>query len=91
MINFNVRLYNPFSNRFDSGRFWHGVVGSTRKAWEIQIMKTNTVFEIDFQLTVRQDHAGIKLELGLVGYNICAQIYDTRHWNDEENRWHVYD
>lgn len=91
MIDINLRLSNPFSDHFNSGRTWNGIIGSSYKCWEVQIMETNTVLEFNFALTFRQDHAGIRLELGLLGRNICAQIYDARHWNRNENRWENYD
>jgi hypothetical protein len=90
VINFNFRLYNPFSDHFNSGRAWNGLVGSSHKAWEVQIMETNNIVEFDFSLTFRQDHAGIKIELGLFGRNVSMQIYDTRHWNRNENKWMEY-
>ena len=91
MININLRFYNPFSDRFNSGRSWAGTVGSSYKAWEIQLMKTNSIVEFNFRLNFRQDHAGIEIELGLLGHNLRAQIYDTRHWNSNENKWVDYD
>ncbi len=91
MINLHFRLSNPYSDHFNSGRTWNGIIGSSYKAWEVQVMETNNIVEFEFRLTFRQDHAGISLELGLLGRNICAQIYDTRHWNHNENKWKNYD
>lgn len=89
MISFYFNLRNPFSDRFDSGWCKTGKIGKN-KAWEIQVMKTNTIIEASGRLTFRQDHSGINLELGLLGYNICAQMYDIRHWDYENKCWVVY-
>jgi hypothetical protein len=28
---------------------------------------------------------------GLFGYALEFSVYDTRHWNHQENRWEIYD
>lgn len=89
MINIDFSFDNPFSSRWDSGHSLHGVLIG-HKMWEVQVMKTPVIAGFAFRWTIRQDHAGIRLELGLFGYNISAQIYDTRHWNDEDDNWTVY-
>jgi hypothetical protein len=37
----------------------------------------------------RQDHAGAMLMLMLFRWCLHAQVYDTRHWNDEIGGWQV--
>ena len=39
---------------------------------------------IDFraEITAKQSHSGLKLCLGLLGFNVDFNIYDTRHWAD---------
>lgn len=91
MINISFSIRNPWSNHFDSGRVWHGRFGHSNKSWEIQIMRTTDIVSFEFGFTIRQDHAGIRFELGLFGRNICIQVYDVRHWNDEKGCWKVYD
>jgi hypothetical protein len=90
MIYLYFKISNPFSSRFNSGRIWNGLIGLGHRAWEIQVMKTNSIVEFEFSITSRQDHAGVRLELGLLGRNICAQIYNTRHWDSEKNTWAKY-
>ena len=89
MLFFNVNLTNPWSSKFKSLKVWHGQCGRYR-AWEVQIMKTNTVLEVEVGYTVKQDHAGLTVELGLFGYNIQAQYYDCRHWDHDNNCWQIY-
>jgi hypothetical protein len=35
----------------------------------------------------RQSHAGLDIELGLLGYCVRFNFYDNRHWNIAEGRW----
>lgn len=90
MLFLNLKIQNPWSNRFESLYDKSGLTPIKNKAWEIQVMKTVDVFCFSFQATHNQDHAGINLELGLFGFNVDFNIYDTRHWNYDKNRWYEY-
>lgn len=50
-------------------------------------MKDDELFRIEFEWSIRQDHAGVRIELGLLGYKGSFTFYDSRHWNYEEGRW----
>ena len=92
MIYFNFNIRRPgWWNRFASIKHWHGSTPVEHKYWEVQIIKNDNLFRIEFGWTVKEDHAGVNLELGLLGYEIHATIYDNRHWNTDENRWMTYD
>lgn len=88
MINFSFGLNNPFSSRWDNIYNRSAVLG--KKAVEFEVYRDTTIVSCSFRWTVRQDHAGVNLELGLFGYTVSVQFYDTRHWNDDEGRWYVY-
>ena len=90
MIDIYLQIRNPFSNRFDSGHSWTGKL-TKHKAWEIRVMKTADIVSVNLGFTVRQDHAGIRIELGLFGNNVCFTVYDTRHWDHTTNQWCVYE
>ena len=91
MIYFNFNIRNPYWwNRWEGIKHWAGGTPFKHKFWEVQIMKNSELFRIEFGWTVKQDHAGINLELGLLGYEIHFTFYDNRHWNAEEGRWMVY-
>lgn len=89
MINFNVAVSNPFSNRFKN-------LYSTadqlykNKFWEFEVYASNTLAELGLNITTRCDHAGIDLTIGLLGYTIHLQVYDNRHWNYDEGRYMIY-
>lgn len=91
MIYFNVNLRNPWGSDFKSLKVWAGKTPVPNKFWEVQIIKNDNWLRIEFEFTVRQDHAGVNLELGLFGYEAHFTIYDNRHWNDDEGRWEIYD
>jgi hypothetical protein len=42
-------------------------------------------FEVGY--TVRQSHAGLNLELALLGYSVAFQIYDNRHWDYDRHAY----
>lgn len=90
MLNFGFELINPFTSRFKSLFYWNYLYAK-HKVIEFQIMKTDTLVVLRFTWRVRSDHAGIELELGLLGYQLGFQQYDTRHWNDEANDWMNYE
>jgi hypothetical protein len=90
MIYLNLTLRNPWSDRFEMIRSWAGRL-SIHKAWEVEIYRSDTLAEIETRFTIREDHAGVTLGLGLFSYTLRAQFYDTRHWNYEKKAWEVYD
>ena len=46
------------------------------------------VFGHDIHFTRCEDHAGFRFELTLFGITAMFEIYDNRHWNDDEDRWY---
>ena len=91
MIYFNINIRNPmWGNRFANLFCRSGNTPWKHKYWEVEILKDSELFRIEFEFTTRQDHAGIGLELGLLGYKIDFRLYDSRHWDYETNSWQVY-
>jgi hypothetical protein len=84
MIHIHCNLRNPWSDRFESIRSWHGSAIIPNKHWEIQFMRTNSWIGVDVDVSHRCDHAGINLEVSLFSYNISFVIYDERHWDYEK-------
>jgi hypothetical protein len=92
IVNLRFELSNPF-DRWDyfnnlgciSGRL------TKYKAWELEHTFCSTVLiDVDMRWTRKMDHAGLDITVGLLGYGISFRIYDTRHWNDYDNRWEEY-
>lgn len=60
------------------------------KAWEFNGYRTGRLINVDFHWTLQGDHAGARLMLGVFGYEVELQFYDTRHWNYDTNTWECY-
>jgi hypothetical protein len=90
MLYLNLKISNPFSDRFKNIKCWSGATPFKHKFWEVQIMASNDLILFGFSYTIRQDHAGLNLELGLLGYNIDFNFYDSRHWDYIGERWEIY-
>lgn len=91
MIDLSFKLSNPWwNNRFDSGKWRAGETPFKHKFWEAQLMKTSTLLGFSFAFTSRCDHAGVRVNIGLLGYELDFNFYDNRHWNQETNNWYKY-
>jgi hypothetical protein len=90
MINFNFSLSNPWSNRWKTLWTKHRLL-YTNKVVEFNGYKTNSLITVDINLSLQTDHAGLRLMLGLFGYEVEVHFYDTRHWDSEKDTWEVYD
>ena len=84
MISLNFNLRNPCSNRFEN--LWCRVYNTPfqNKYVELEVTRDFTLLSFMFNWTVRQSHAGLDLELGVIGYNVRFNFYDNRHWNIKE-------
>jgi len=80
MIYYSFRIRNPYSDRLQHAVTKQGIV-TQNKAWEFNVYRTATVLAVSVELTMRRDHAGLRLEIGLLGYDVEFQIYDVRHWD----------
>jgi hypothetical protein len=91
MISINFWINNPWSQTgFRHLGNVHGML-TKNKAWELEHYRCSNIVEFEFNFTVRKDHAGSELTVGLFGYTIHANIYDRRHWNNETNTWVKYE
>jgi hypothetical protein len=86
MIYINLTIRNPWSARFEHVRSWSGKLFG-HKGWEVEILRSDTIISVEVKFTVRQDHAGLTVEVGLFGYTLGAQVYDSRHWDYETNKF----
>jgi hypothetical protein len=86
MINFHFKLDNPWGDHWEYLWSKHKIIFK-HKAWELSAYRTNTIVELYFHYRIRCDHAGVKFMFSLFGYSIEFNLYDTRHWDDEKNKW----
>jgi hypothetical protein len=91
MIHLNFSIDNLWSRSgFHHLGNVHGHL-TENKCWELEHYRCSNIVEFEFNFTVRKDHAGSELTVGLFGYTIHANIYDRRHWNNETNTWVKYE
>jgi len=90
MIYLNLTIRNPWSDNFEHVLARSGKL-SKHKAWEFEIYRSDTIAEFETKLSIREDHAGFMLGLGIFSYTIRFQFYDTRHWNYDKKAWETYE
>jgi hypothetical protein len=88
LLKFNIQ--NPWGNDFKNVRCWSGKTPLRYKCWEFEILKSTDIVTVHFEITHRRDHAGLNVELALLGYGIHFMIYDSRHWNWKNDTWEIY-
>jgi hypothetical protein len=82
-VHFNIGA--PWSDRWSSIKCWNGAGFLKHKFYEVQITKTSDLINFNFRITIKQDHPGIFIEFGLLGYCIDFSYYDNRHWDYTNN------
>lgn len=86
MIHINLTIRNPWSDRFEHVCAWSGQLFKN-KYWEIECYRSDVVAEIECKFTVRTDHAGLAVGIGLLSYTVRAQVYDNRHWGYDKHAY----
>jgi hypothetical protein len=89
MISFNFNLRNPWSSTFKNLWCKSYTTPFKNKFIELECYKDRHIVSVMFNWTVRQSHAGLDLELGLLGYSIHFNFYDNRHWNSDTDTWEI--
>ena len=90
MISLSLNLRNPWSQEFKN--FWSRAYDTPfeNKYIELEVYKDSSLLAINVNCTIRQSHAGLYFEVGLLGYCFHFQFYDIRHWNYTEGRYYKY-
>jgi hypothetical protein len=82
LVNLQTQIYLPFEHFKNLGSV-HGSMGANT-AWELEhTYYSGSLLDVDISLSIKEDHAGLEITLGLFGYGVSFRIYDTRHWNYE--------
>ena len=87
MISLNFNLRNPWSNTFKNLWIRYYETPFKNKFVELELYRYSYLVSFNFDLSIRQSHAGLDLELGLLGYCAHFSFYDNRHWNIETQIW----
>ena len=92
MIYLGFSIRNPWWNR-RFANLWHrwGDTGIPHKCWEVEIIRGDSLISLSLDISWQRDHAGIAVGLGLLGYEVHAELYDTRHWDHDQDRWRPAD
>jgi len=90
MIYINLNLRNPWSHTFNN--LWASAYATwfKNKFIELEVYQSSSLLAFMFNWSYRQSHAGLDIELGLLGYCVRFNFYDNRHWNIAEGRWMRY-
>jgi hypothetical protein len=83
MIHFNFNISNPWAKQWRNIRCWHGATPFAHKYWEVEVIQSADIIAVEFSLTHKQNHAGIRIGVAVLGYEVQATIYDSRHWDDK--------
>ncbi len=91
MINLRFELKNPWSKDFFKNLgCLHGKIFKN-KTWELEhTFYDGLLVDCEFKFTTKEDHAGLNIMLGVLGYAVHFSIYDTRHWDYENDCWQEY-
>ena len=89
MFSIGVNLRNPWSQKFKNlwSRSWYVL---EHKYVELELYQDSSMVSFNFSWTIRQSHAGLDIDFGLLGYCFHFNFYDNRHWNYTEGRWMKY-
>ena len=89
IFNLRTQLSLPFDHFKNLGCISGRITKHT--AWELEhTYYSGSFFDIDVSWSIREDHAGFEICLGLFGYGVHFHIYDTRHWDEYHKQWQVY-
>ncbi len=88
MINFYFRIVNPWYTENFATIFSRSGSFARYKCWEFEIIRYSyDLVELSFMVKTHQDHSGVSLALGLLGYTANITVYDNRHWDCGNKKW----
>lgn len=71
-------------NWFKTGKWFK----QPNKYWEVQLATfDDSTYDISFKRTKNCDHAGTTFTIEIHKLYFCAQVYDSRHWDEENNKF----
>ena len=89
MINLKFSIEYPFTRlafNHSFNRSWETFFKN--KYFEFEVLRDcEYLINFNFNWTTRCDHAGVKLEMSLLGYVLMFHLHDNRHWDYEKNDW----
>jgi hypothetical protein len=89
MINFSFNLINPWSDRFNNVWSRSYPTPFKNKFIELEVYEDTSIVSFMFRLSTRQSHAGLDIDVGLLGYSFNFNFYDSRHWDYNTGKYEV--
>jgi hypothetical protein len=89
MIDLSLHISNPwYTENFKNIFNWSKIVWA-HKVVEFEILRySHDLLAVAIGLAMAgRDHAGPRIDIALFGYSVSLKMYDTRHWNYENNQW----
>jgi hypothetical protein len=91
MIYFGFNIVNPWSKRWDNVWCRAYKTPFKNKFIELELVKDTSIAAFSFKLAHWTDHGGLYIDLGLMGYNVSFNFYDSRHWDHARGQWVSYE
>jgi hypothetical protein len=85
MLQCSFMLTNPFIKRFDVKT--RVIRISEYKTLDLNLTKDNNIISFYLRWAIRESHAGICVDVGILGYSIGFEFADVRHWDSQKGTW----
>jgi hypothetical protein len=87
---FIKRNRRPDDEDLASVRSWSGKTFFKHKFWDLDFVDTDNLVIFGVGITRKCNHAGIGIEIGALFRSFIFHLYDSRHWDDENECWVKY-
>ena len=89
MIDINFSIDNIWSDQsWVLVRNWAKPI-TKNKTFEFTLNRNRCFLNVNFSITYKKDHAGLRIDLGLFGWGVEMAICDNRHWDRKGNWWQL--
>lgn len=86
-FNFSIRNFFKDERRYKSHFFFFKKISKNKNIEVECTTDTWNIFSFEFKIGYKEDHAGVSLEVSLLGTQIYFKFYDIRHWDYKNNCW----
>jgi len=85
--NLEFEVFKSKISFYDYGKFILKIFSDDSIIFYFKLNILGEIFDFDLMFNKNTDHAGVKFNLTIFGFNISFMIYDCRHWDYENNKW----
>ena len=91
-VNFSISIPSFVKKDDFQNLFCYSKLLTKYKAIEFEVLYySRDFFVFEFSIDQKRDHGGLIFTLGLFGYSLNFQFYDTRHWDIENDDYEIYE